>query len=126
MVEDTLGILKTFVYQSKVYHYYSLDAVAGDHLKLRRLPMSIRILLEGVLRHYDGKRVNRQDVKNLAEWKPNAASRDSTPFYPARVIMQDFTGVPVMNDLAGMRAALVRNGGKPEDINVAKTGLSSS
>jgi len=117
MVEDTLGILKTFVYQSKVYHYYSLDAVAGDHLKLRRLPMSIRILLEGVLRHYDGKRVNRQDVKNLAEWKPNAASRDSTPFYPARVIMQDFTGVPVMNDLAGMRAALVRNGGKPEDIN---------
>ncbi len=117
MVEKPFNAQKAFEYRSKLYQYYSLDAVVGSKEQLQRLPISIRILLEGVLRHHDGKRVTRQDIMNLAEWQPNASSRPSTPFYPARVIMQDFTGVPVMNDLAGMRAALVRKGGRPEDIN---------
>jgi aconitate hydratase len=117
MIADIFGARSSFEYRSKTYHYYSLASIAGSNESIRRLPVSIRILLEGVLRHCDGKRVTRKDVLNLADWQPSSPSRTSTPFYPARVIMQDFTGVPVMNDLAGMRAALVRKGGRPEDIN---------
>ena len=117
MVMDIFGAQSTFDYKSKTYHFFKLDKVTASEERLLRLPFSIRILLEGVLRHCDEQRVTRKDVLNLVEWGASTTSRPTTPFYPARVIMQDFTGVPVMNDLAGMRAALVRKGGKPEDIN---------
>jgi len=117
MLKDVFGAQVSFEHNAKKYYYFKLDKVAGGEENLRRLPFSIRIMLEGVLRHCDESRVTRKDVTDLAKWEAKSTSRSTTPYYPARVIMQDFTGVPVMNDLAGMRAALVRKGGKPEEIN---------
>jgi aconitate hydratase len=117
MINDIFRAETWFEHNAKKYHYYNLEKVTNSEGKLSRLPFSIRIMLEGVLRHCDERKVSRQDVIDLVEWQAKAESRNSTPYYPARVILQDFTGVPVMNDLAGMRAALVRNGGRPEEIN---------
>lgn len=84
--------------------------------QIDRLPFSIRVLLESVLRKLDGQKVRQQDVLNLANWKPRDV-RPSMPFYPGRVILQDFTGVPVVVDLTAMRSALARLGGDPQRIN---------
>lgn len=81
-----------------------------------QLPFSIRVLLESVLRHCDGVRVTEQDVCNLAGWSPTAAAVE-IPFLPSRVILQDFTGVPAVVDLAAMRSAMNRLGGDPDKIN---------
>lgn len=102
---------------NKNYIIYRLDSLETAGLtQIDRLPFSIRILLEAVLRHQDGKKVNRQDILNLAQWQPNA-DRPSMPFFPGRVILQDFTGVPVVVDLAVMRSTLSRLGGDPQKIN---------
>ena len=85
--------------------------------RLDRLPYSIRIILEAVLRHAEAGEATRQDVVNLAGWQANASSRPVMPFFAGRVVMQDFTGVPVMNDLAGMRSAMVRLKGDPGRVN---------
>jgi aconitase A len=83
------------------YHYYSLPAIPGMDLhKLACLPYSIRILLEGALRHHAA-----EDVAYLADWRPQAVERKPVAFFPGRVVMQDLSGVPVMNDMAGLRAA---------------------
>jgi aconitate hydratase len=82
-----------------------------------RLPVSIRILLEAALRQVDGLTVRQQDVANLARWRPRAAERAEVPFKPARVVMQDFTGVPAVVDLAAMRAAAARLGVDARKIN---------
>ena len=119
MTKDIFGAESSFEYNSQKYYFFQLDKVTGGEEKLHRLPFSIRIMLEDVLRHCDDLKVSRQDVLDLVNWQAKATNRNSTPYFPARVIMQDFTGVPVMNDLAGMRAALVRNGGKAEEINPA-------
>lgn len=103
--------------EDKSFHYYRLNNLPGGEKAISRLPFSLRVLLEGVLRHFDGLVVTDKDIINLLEWKVQSSDRIPTPFYPSRVIMQDLSGVPVMNDLAAMRAALVRNGGRPEDIN---------
>lgn len=96
---------------------YRLDALEKAGLaQINRLPFSIRILLEAALRNMDGKKVTREDVMNLANWQPSG-QRVSMPFYPGRVVMQDFTGVPVVVDLAAMRSALARLGGDPNKIN---------
>jgi len=81
------------------------------------LPYSIRVLLEAVLRGCDGTRITAADVRNLAGWQPNAAERPEIPFLPARVVLQDFTGVPSVVDLAAMRSAMRRLGGDPRAIN---------
>ncbi|MCE9554325.1 MAG: aconitate hydratase AcnA [Planctomycetes bacterium] len=81
-----------------------------------RLPYSIRILLEAVLRNCDGTLVREQDVRNMAQWKPKPAEVE-IPFLPARVVLQDFTGVPAVVDLAAMRSAMQRLGGDPRRIN---------
>jgi aconitate hydratase len=102
---------------SQTFTIHGLDHLESDEsVKIGRLPFSIRVLLESVLRNFDGKRVTMQDVTNLAKWQPKA-ERPSMPFYPGRVVMQDFTGVPVVVDLAAMRSALVRLGGDPQKIN---------
>lgn len=102
---------------NKNYIIYRLDSLETAGLtQINRLPFSIRILLESVLRHQDGKKVNRQDILNLAQWQPTA-DRPSMPFFPGRVILQDFTGVPVVVDLAVMRSTLSRLGGDPQKIN---------
>jgi len=85
--------------------------------EVSRLPFSIRVLLEAVLRNCDGFLVTEQDVKNLAAWKAESPAKQEVPFKPYRVVLQDFTGVPAVVDLAAMRSAMERIGGDPEKIN---------
>jgi aconitate hydratase len=84
---------------------------------IERLPFSIRIMLESLLRQCDEREISQQDVLNLARWQPVSTSRSNLPFRPARVVMQDFTGVPAIVDLAAMRSAVARLGGNPQRIN---------
>lgn len=110
-------ILKT---QSGEYLIYRLDALEEAGLtRLSRLPFSIRILLEAALRQCNGREITVEDVKNIAAWTPTPppAGRPGIPFLPARVVMQDFTGVPAIVDLAAMRSAVARLGGDPRRIN---------
>ena len=98
---------------------YRLDALerAGVAPGLARLPFSIKVLLEAVLRSVDGELVTAEDVKNLGAWNATAPKDVELPFMPARVILQDFTGVPAVVDLASMRAAVKRLGADPGKIN---------
>ena len=86
-------------------------------MHLDALPYSIRVLLEAVLRNCDGYEVTEADVKNLACWNPYKPVKVEVPFKPARVVLQDFTGVPAVVDLAAMRSAMKRLGGDPRKIN---------
>ncbi len=100
------------------YIIYRLDSLEKAGLtNLARLPFSIRILLESVLRQLNEREFTRQDVLNLAGWKSHQENRPALPFAPARVVMQDFTGVPAIVDLAAMRSAVARLGGDPKKIN---------
>jgi len=101
------------------YYVYRLDALvrAGLAPNLERLPFSIRILLEALLRNCDGYLVTEEDVTRLARWNATAPDPTELPFLPARVVMQDFTGVPCVVDLAAMRDAVKRLGGDPKKIN---------
>lgn len=113
--------LKTSHGEYIIYRLSRLEEAGITQLK--RLPFSIRILLESVLRHCDDPGgtvvplITRQDVINLAGWQPRADHRPTLPYQPARVIMQDFTGVPAVVDLAAMRSAMARLGGDPQKIN---------
>jgi len=98
------------------YTIYSLRA-AADSSALSRLPYSLRILLENLLRHEDGEAVRPQDIDALIRWDPRAVPDKEISFMPARVLLQDFTGVPSAVDLASMRDAMVRMGGEPKRIN---------
>ncbi len=99
------------------YVIYRLDALEKAGLThLKRLPFSIRVVLEAALRQCNDKEITQNDVKNIAAWTPNG-TRPGIPFLPARVVMQDFTGVPAVVDLAAMRAAVARLGGDPKKIN---------
>ena len=100
------------------YQIYRLDWLEKQGLtKICRLPYSIRIMLESLLRQYNGREITQEDVLNLAGWRANAAERPSLPFCPGRVLMQDFTGVPAVVDLAAMREAMRRMGGDAGKIN---------
>lgn len=99
------------------YVIYRLDALEKAGLTtLKRLPFSIRVVLEAALRQCNDNEITQNDVKNIAAWTPNGV-RPGIPFLPARVVMQDFTGVPAVVDLAAMRAAVARLGGDPKRIN---------
>ena len=97
--------------------FYSLPAL-GKALgtKIERLPVSIRIVLESVLRNCDGKKVTEEHVRQLANWKPNASRTDEIPFVLARIVLQDFTGVPLLADLAAMRNVASKMGKNPKRI----------
>ena len=107
----------------KEYAIYRLEALEKAGLtQLKQLPFSIRIVLEAALRQCNDKEITQNDVKNIAAWTPlpsplTGGSRPGIPFLPARVVMQDFTGVPAIVDLAAMRAAVARLGGDPKKIN---------
>ena len=102
----------------KRYGYYRLGALEEQGLtELSALPYSIRVLLEATLRSCDGFAVSEKDVTSLAAWSPTLESSVEIPFKPARVILQDFTGVPAVVDLAAMRSAMKRLGGDPKKIN---------
>ena len=97
--------------------FYSLPQLGKSlNLKLERLPISIRIVLESVLRNCDGKKVTEEHVRQLASWKPNAARSDEIPFVLARIVLQDFTGVPLLCDLAAMRNVAHKMGKDPKVI----------
>ena len=99
--------------------YYKLEALkhAGVAPNLDRMPFSIRVMLEALLRNEDGYIVTADDVRSLAKWNPKSPAQVELPFLPARVVMQDFTGVPAVVDLAAMRDAMKRLGGDPKKIN---------
>ena len=108
---------KTFKTASgKTGQFYSLPALAKKYPNVSRLPVSIRIVLESVLRHCDGQKVLPEHVEQLANWKPKAARSDEIPFTVARVVLQDFTGVPLLADLAAMRSTAQRLGHDPKKI----------
>ncbi|THU04033.1 aconitate hydratase [Lampropedia puyangensis] len=96
--------------------YYSLPELAKTYPNIERLPVSIRIVLESVLRNYDGRRITDAHIKQLANWKPKAKRTEEIPFVLARVVLQDFTGVPLLADLAAMRTAAAKLGKSPEKI----------
>ena len=97
---------------------YRLDALQKAGLgSISRLPFSIKVLLEAVLRNCDGKLIKESDVAALAAWNASSPARQEVPFKPARVILQDFTGVPAVVDLAALRSAMQRLGGDPAKIN---------
>ncbi len=97
--------------------YHQLAALEAAGLgKISRLPVSIRIVLESVLRNCDGRKVTPEHVRQLAAWKPNAERTEEIPFVVARVVLQDFTGVPLLADLAAMRSVAVRGGKDPKRI----------
>src|SRR5688572_13873669 len=89
---------------------YSLPALAEQFPKVKRLPVSLRLVLESVLRNCDGKKVTAEHVRQLANWIPNADRSEEIPFVVARVVLQDFTGVPLLADLAAMRSVAARMG----------------
>lgn len=98
--------------------YYSLQKLEQDQVgEISKLPISIRILLEAVLRNCDGYIVNEDDVRNLAQWNAANPAKVEIPFMPARVVLQDFTGVPCVVDLAAMRDGMKQLGGNPKKIN---------
>src|SRR5258706_5262722 len=100
----------------KTGQFYSLPAIADAFPGVKRLPVSIRIVLESVLRNVDGKKVTEEHVRQLASWSPNGARTDEIPFLVARVLLQDFTGVPLLADLAAMRSVAARMKRDPKVI----------
>jgi aconitate hydratase len=105
----------TLTVGDREYEIFSLSSVEG--IRLERLPYSLKILLENLLRHEDGANITRDDILALANWQPSADPDQEIAFTPARVILQDFTGVPAVVDLAAMRDAVVRLGGDADAIN---------
>ncbi|MCB9474486.1 MAG: aconitate hydratase AcnA [Candidatus Delongbacteria bacterium] len=115
---NTLGARDTFETGSGPAYIYRLDALERAGMgQVSRLPYSIRILLESVLRNCDGYVIREEDVRRLAGWNPARPEAAEIPYRPARVILQDFTGVPCVVDLAAMRSAMQRMGGDPNRIN---------
>ncbi|NWA27894.1 aconitate hydratase AcnA [Pseudomonas gingeri] len=114
---DSLKTLKTLDVGAKTYHYFSLPEAAKSLGNLDKLPMSLKVLLENLLRWEDGKTVTGADLKAIAAWLKARSSDREIQYRPARVLMQDFTGVPAVVDLAAMRAAVAKAGGDPQRIN---------
>jgi aconitate hydratase A / 2-methylisocitrate dehydratase len=113
---DSFGARSTLDVGGRSYEIFRLDALA-ERFDVARLPYSIKVLLENVLRLEDGQSVTAADVEAIASWNPAAEPSAEIPFQPARVLMQDFTGVPAVVDLAAMRDAMAEIGGDPEKIN---------
>jgi aconitate hydratase len=114
---NSFGSKSTLTSNGKSYEIYRLKAFETKGFALGKLPYSLRILLENLLRQEDGKSVTAADIEFLAKWNPKAEADREIAFMPARVLMQDFTGVPAIVDLAAMRDAMKKLGGKPEKIN---------
>jgi aconitate hydratase len=115
--QDTLKTRRTLSVDGKNYDYYSLPEAAKTLGEISRLPVSLKILLENVLRFEDGQSYKVDDAKAIAGWLEAAHSEKEVPFKPARILMQDFTGVPAVVDLAAMRDGITRLGGTPEKVN---------
>ena len=115
--KDSLNTLSTLTAGGTTYHYYSLSKAADTLGDLSRLPFSLKVLLENLLRHEDGTTVDRSHIDAMVQWLRDRRSDTEIQFRPARVLMQDFTGVPGVVDLAAMREAVKRAGKDPALIN---------
>jgi aconitate hydratase len=117
MAHAFASTLKSFTTTSgKAGRFYSLPALAKQFPTIGRLPVSLRIVLESVLRNCDGRKITADHVARLAQWQPKAERADEIPFVVSRVVLQDFTGVPLLADLAAMRSVAVRLGKDPKRI----------
>lgn len=116
MNNDLYNTKKQINVNGKNFDYYSLKALAGQGYDIDKLPFSIRILLENALRNFDDFSVTKENIETLLHWKPEGVDKD-IPFKPARVLMQDFTGVPAVVDIAALRAEVARKGKDPDTIN---------
>ncbi len=114
---NTYKTLSTLTLGGESIGYYSLTALAQQFPGVARLPYSLKILLENLLRREDGAFVNADDIRALASWTPGAPADKEISFMPARVLLQDFTGVPCVVDLAAMRDGIIALGGDPEKVN---------
>ncbi|KTD11022.1 Aconitate hydratase [Legionella gratiana] len=115
---DSLSTKCVLQVEDKTYHYFSLKEAEQKHFKgIGRLPYSLKVLFENLLRFEDDNTVTTKDIKAIAEWLHEKTSQHEIAFRPARVLMQDFTGVPAVVDLAAMRAAIAKMGGSPDKIS---------
>ena len=114
---DQFGTEKILKVGEQTYHYFSLREVEKHIAGLECLPFSLKVLLENLLRHENGRTVTIEDIRALGEWSKKRCSAREIAFQPARVLMQDFTGVPAVVDLAAMRETIAQLGGKPDQIN---------
>ncbi len=114
---DSFACRRQLEVDGRTYHYYSLPEAARQLGDLRQLPISLKVLLENLLRSEDGRSVSAADCRAVVEWLKKRSSEREIQFRPARVLMQDFTGVPGVVDLAAMRDAMARAGGDPQKIN---------
>ncbi len=115
--KDTLKTRRDLEVGGKTYSYYSLEAAASEIGDISRLPYSMKVLLENLLRYEDGQSVTVDDIRAIGQWLKDKRSDREIAYRPARVLLQDFTGVPAVVDLAAMREALDKLGGDPKKIN---------
>src|SRR5690606_25661964 len=115
--KDTLKTRRTMTVDGKDYDYFSLEVAAERLGDLTRLPVSLKVLLENLLRHEDGRSVRVEDIDAMGAWLAERRSDREIAYRPARVLMQDFTGVPAVVDLAAMREAMEQLGGDARLIN---------
>lgn len=116
MNNDIFQIKKLLNTKNGNFAYYSLPEMQKKGYDIEKMPFSIRILLENVLRNFDDFAITRENIDTILNWKPEASDKD-IPFKPARVLMQDFTGVPAVVDIASLRAEVARKGKNPDEIN---------
>ncbi len=114
---NSFGTRGTLQVSGKSYTVYNLEVLYATSESVRKLPWSMKILLENLLRKEDGRVVRKEHIESVLNWSPTKAPDEEISFYPARVLMQDFTGVPAVADLAAMREALAKMGGDPARIN---------
>ncbi|WP_455231605.1 aconitate hydratase AcnA [Geopseudomonas aromaticivorans] len=114
---DSFACRRSLEVDGRTYHYFSLPEAARSLGDIRQLPISLRVLLENLLRCEDGRSVTAADCRAVVQWLHKRSSEQEIQFRPARVLMQDFTGVPGVVDLAAMRDAMARAGGDPQKIN---------
>src|SRR5271168_438625 len=117
MASNSFGARATFKVGNKEYELYRIDALDKQGISTRHLPFSLRILLENLLRTEDGRNVTKEEVRALAVWNKNSQPEKEIAFTPSRVLLQDFTGVPCVVDLAAMRDAMKQLGGDAALIN---------
>jgi aconitate hydratase len=114
---DSFGTKGTLDVGGKAFTIFRLSALEAKYPEVKRLPWSMKVLLENLLRKEDGRVVKKEHIDSVLAWDPKATPTDEISFYPARVLMQDFTGVPAVADLAAMRDALAKLGGDPARVN---------
>ncbi|BAT20346.1 aconitate hydratase AcnA [Asaia bogorensis] len=114
---DSLGVMRDLEVDGRKYHIFSLPEAAAKLGNLSRLPVSLKVLLENVLRFEDGLSYRTEDAQAIVDWTAKGHSDQEVPFKPARILMQDFTGVPAVVDLAAMRDGIIALDGDPEKVN---------